>query len=81
MKPKSLIDIMEPVDDKELQRRAKDTILEMLYQKTNNIIYEISCLSVNMLQVNKKEELISEIQNTIRNLSGLLIELNNEDKG
>jgi hypothetical protein len=81
MKPKSLIDIMEPVDDKELQRRAKDTIPEMLYEKTNNIIYEISCLSVNMLQVNKKEELISEIQNTIRNLSGLLIELNNEDKG
>ena len=81
MKPKSLIDIMEPVDDKELQRRAKDTIPEMLYEKTNNIIYEISCLSVNMLQVNKKEKLISEIQNTIRNLSGLLIELNNEDKG
>jgi hypothetical protein len=81
MKPKSLIDIMEPVDDKELQRRAKDTIPEMLYEKTNNIIYEISCLSVNMLQVNKKEELISEIQNTIRNLSELLIELNNEDKG
>jgi len=81
MKPKSLIDIIEPVDDKELQRRSKDTIPEMLYEKTNNIIYEISCLSVNMLQVNKKEELITEIQNTIRNLSGLLIELKNEDKG
>lgn len=81
MKPISLIDIMEPVDDKELQRRSKDTIPEMLYEKTNNIIYEISCLSVNMLQVNKKEELITEIQNTIRNLSGLLIELKNEDKG
>ena len=81
MKPKSLIDIIEPVDDKELQRRSKDTIPAMLYEKTNNIIYEISCLSVNMLQVNKKEELITEIQNTIRNLSGLLIELKNEDKG
>ena len=81
MKPKSLIDIIEPVDDKELQRRSKDTIPEMLYEKTNNIIYEISCLSVNMLQVNKKEELITEIQNTIRNLSGLLMELKNEDKG
>jgi hypothetical protein len=77
MKPKSLIDIMEPVDDKELQRRAKDTILEMLYQKTNNIIYEISCLSVNMLQVNKKEELITEIQNTIKKLSGFLVEPKN----
>ena len=72
---------MEPVDDKELQRRYKDTIPEMLGEKTNNIIYEISCLSVNMLQVNKKEELITEIQNTIKKLSGFLVELKNEDKG
>jgi len=81
MKPKSLIDIMEPVDDKELQRRYKDTIAGKLDEKTNNIIYEISCLSVNMLQVNKKEELITEIQNTIKKLSGFLVALKNEDKG
>lgn len=68
---------MEPVDDKELQRRYKDTILEMLYEKTNNIIYEISCFSVNMLQVNKKEEFIIEIQNTIKKLNGFLVELKN----
>jgi len=68
---------MKPVDDKELQVRYKDTISEMFYEKTNNIIYEISCLSVNMLQVNKKEELITEIQNTIKKLSGFLVELKN----
>jgi len=68
---------MEAVDDKELQQRYKDTIPEMLYEKTNTIIYEISCLSVNMLQVNKREKLITEIQNTIRKLSGLLVELKN----
>ena len=68
---------MEAVDDKELQQSYKDTIPEMLYEKTNTIIYEISCLSVNMLQVNKREKLITEIQNTIRKLSGLLVELKN----
>jgi hypothetical protein len=68
---------MEAVDDKALQQRYKDTIPEMLYEKTNTIIYEISCLSVNMLQVNKREKLITEIQNTIRKLSGLLVELKN----
>jgi hypothetical protein len=77
IKPKSVIDSMEVVDDKELQQRYKDTIPEMLYDKTNTLIYEISCLSVNMLQVNKKEKLITEIQNTIKKLSGLLIELKN----
>jgi len=77
MKPKSIIDMMEPVDDKELQRKSKDTVPEMLYEKTNSIIYELSCLSVDMLQVNKKEELIKEIQNTIKKLSGLLVELKN----
>jgi hypothetical protein len=66
---------MEPDYDKELQVRYKDTKQERLYEKTNNIIYEISCLSVNILQVNKKEELIIEIQNTIKKLSGLLEEL------
>jgi len=69
--------MMEPVNDKELQKRYKDTIQEMFDEKTNNIIYEISCLSVNMLQVNKKEELITEIQNTIKKLSGFLAELKN----
>jgi hypothetical protein len=68
---------MEAVDDKALQQRYKDTIPEMLYEKTNTIIYEISCLSVNMLQVNKREKLITEIQNTIKKLSGLLVELKN----
>jgi hypothetical protein len=68
---------MEAVDDKALQQRYKDTIPERLYEKTNTIIYEISCLSVNMLQVNKREKLITEIQNTIRKLSGLLVELKN----
>jgi len=68
---------MEPVDDKELQRRYKDTISEMFYEKTNNIIYEISCLSLNLLQVNKKEELITEIQNTIKKLSEFLVEPKN----
>ena len=77
IKPKSVIDSMVVVDDKELQQRDKDTIPEMLYDKTNTLIYEISCLSVNMLQVNKKEKLITEIQNTIKKLSGLLIELKN----
>jgi hypothetical protein len=72
---------MEPVDDKELQRRNTETIAEMLDEKTNNIIYEISCLSVNMLQANKKEELITELQNTIKKLSGFLVVLKNEDKG
>jgi hypothetical protein len=77
IKPKSVIDSMEAVDDTELQQRYKDTIPEMLYDKTNTIIYEISCLSVNMLQVNKREKLITEIQNTIKKLSGLLVELKN----
>jgi hypothetical protein len=66
---------MEPGYDKELQVRYKDTKQERLYEKTNNIIYEISCLSVNIFQVNKKEKLIIEIQNTIKKLSGLLEEL------
>jgi hypothetical protein len=50
--------------------------LEMLYEKTNDIIYELSCLSVNMLLVNKKEDVIPEIQNTVKRLSGLFEDLN-----
>jgi hypothetical protein len=48
---------------------------EMLYEKTNDIIYELSCLSVNMLLINKKEEVIPELQNSIKKLSGLLVDL------
>lgn len=51
--------------------------LGMLYEKTNDIIYELSCLSVNMLLVQKKEEVIPEIQNTVKKLSGLLVDLKN----
>jgi len=55
--------------------------LGMLYEKTNDIIYELSCFSVNMLLVTKKEEVIPEIQNTVKKLSGLLVDLKNYDKG
>jgi hypothetical protein len=53
--------------------------LEMLYEKTNDIIYELSCLSVNMLLVHKKEEVIPELQNKIKKLSGLFVDLKNND--
>lgn len=53
--------------------------LEMLYEKTNDIIYELSCLSVNMLLVHKKEEVIPDLQNTIKKLSGLFVDLKNND--
>ena len=53
----------------------------MLYEKTNDILYELSCLSVNMLLVTKKEEVIPDIQNTVKKLSGLLVDLKNYDKG
>jgi hypothetical protein len=49
---------------------------EMLYEKTNDVIYELSCFSVNMLFVNKKEDVIPEIQNTVKRLSGLFEDLN-----
>jgi len=55
--------------------------LGMLYEKTNDIIYELSCLSVNMLLVTKREEVIPDIQNTVKKLSGLLVDLKNYDKG
>ena len=51
------------------------------YEKTYNIIYEVSCLSINMFQVRKKKELIKELQNTVKKLNELLLELKNEDKG
>ena len=53
----------------------------MLYEKTNDILYELSCLSANMLLVQKKEEVIPEIQNTVKKLSGLIIDLKNYNKG
>jgi hypothetical protein len=54
---------------------------DMLYEKTNDILYELSCLSANMLLVQKKEEVIPEIQNTVKKLSGLIVDLKNYDKG
>lgn len=51
------------------------------YEKTYNIIYRVSCLTVNMFQVRKKDELMKELQNTINKLNELLIELKNENKG
>jgi hypothetical protein len=51
------------------------------YEKTYNIIYRVSCLSMNMFQVRKKKELITELQNTIKKLNELLLELKNEEKG
>ena len=49
------------------------------YEKTYNIIYRVSCLTVNMFQVRKKKALIKELQNTIKKLDELLIELKNEN--
>jgi hypothetical protein len=48
------------------------------FEKTYNIIYRVSCLTVNMFQVRKKKALIKELQNTITKLDELLIELKNE---
>jgi len=44
---------------------------EMISEKTNDVLYELSCFSVNMLCVNKKEDVIPEIQNTVKRLSRL----------
>ena len=49
------------------------------YEKTYNIIYRVSCLTINMFQVKKKKELINELQNTINKLNELLVELKNEN--
>ena len=51
------------------------------YEKTYNIIYRLSCLTVNLFSVKKKKELIKELQNTITKLNELLVELKNENKG
>ena len=48
------------------------------FEKTYNVIYRVSCLTVNMFQVRKKKALIKELQNTIKKLDELLIELKNE---
>ena len=53
----------------------------MLYEKIIDFNYELSCLTANMLLVNKKEEVIPEIQNAIKKLSGLFVDLKNYDKG
>ncbi len=50
------------------------------YEKTYNIIYKVSCLTVNMFQVRKKKALIKELQTSINKLNELLIELKNENK-
>ncbi len=50
------------------------------YEKTYNIIYRVSCLTMNMFQVKKKKELMNELQNTINKLNELLKELKNENK-
>jgi hypothetical protein len=51
------------------------------YEKTYNVIYRLSCLTVNLFSVRKKKELIKEIQNTIMKLNELLVELKDENKG
>jgi len=51
------------------------------YEKTYNIIYRLSCLTVNLFSVKKKKELIKELQNTITKLNELLVELKSENKG
>lgn len=51
------------------------------YEKTYNIIYRVSCLTVNMFQVRKRNELIKELQTTIKKLNELLEELKSENKG
>ena len=50
------------------------------YEKTYNIIYRVSCLTVNMFQVRKKKELTKELQNTIKKLNELLVELQSQNK-
>jgi hypothetical protein len=51
------------------------------YEKTYNIIYRLSCLTVNIFSVSKKKELIKELQTTITKLNELLVELKDENKG
>jgi hypothetical protein len=47
----------------------------MIYEKIIDFNYEVSCHTVNFLLINKKEEVIPQIQNTIKKLSGLLVDL------
>ncbi len=49
--------------------------VEMIYEKTNDVIYELSCFSINMLLINKKKDVIPEIQSTVKRLSGLFEDL------
>jgi hypothetical protein len=51
------------------------------YEKTYNVIYRLSCLTVNLFSVKKKNELIKELQTTITKLNELLVELKNKNKG
>jgi hypothetical protein len=53
----------------------------MLYEKIIDFNYELSCVTANMLLLNKKEEVIPEIQNAIKKLSGLLVDVKSYDKG
>lgn len=48
---------------------------EMLYEKTTDVIYELSCFSINMLMINKRKDVITEIQSTVKRLSGLFDDL------
>ncbi len=49
---------------------------EILYERTNVVNSELSCFSVNMLFVNEKEDVIPEIQNTVKKLSELFKDMN-----
>jgi hypothetical protein len=61
--------------------KVKTEVDTRTYEKTYNIIYRVSCLTVNMFQVKKKNELIKELQNTIKKLDELLVELQSQNKG
>jgi hypothetical protein len=50
------------------------------YEKTYNVIYRLSCLTVNLFSVRKKNEIIKELQTTINKLNELLVELKSENK-
>ncbi len=45
----------------------------MIYEITNNVIYELSCFSVNLLLINKKKDVIPEVQNIVKRLSSLFM--------
>jgi len=58
------------VDDAE-----EGEIDSLKYKETYHILNEASRLSVNMFQVQEREELIEKLQNTIAKLNGLLVRL------